>query len=119
DHHGLVTRLVFRMLGPTPDVEDVVQEVFVHVSRSLHRFRGEARFTTWLHRLTVNVVRMHLRKARSRPRLVHAPTRDEPDERADSPEEQVGRQRRIAALYRLLEGLSEKKRTVLVLHDLE
>src|SRR5580692_9535384 len=79
-HRGDVSRLVFRMLGPTPDAEDVVQEVFLQVHRSLGEFRGQAKFTTWLHRVTVNVVLMVRRAARSRPVFAGEPVADqEPD----------------------------------------
>ncbi len=56
------------MLGPSPEVEDVVQEVFLHVYRSLKSFRGDSRFSTWLYRLAVNVTRMHLRRKPKKPR---------------------------------------------------
>jgi RNA polymerase sigma-70 factor (ECF subfamily) len=120
-HRGDVARLVYRMLGPSPDVDDVVQDVFLHVYRSLGSFRGEARFSTWLYRLTVNVTRMHLRRARSRPRFsdVEVPELPDEDVRDDGPDAQVERADRVRTLYRLLEGLSDKKREVLVLHDFE
>lgn len=120
-HRGDVARLVYRMLGPSPDVDDVVQDVFLHVYRSLGSFRGDARFSTWLYRLTVNVTRMHLRRARSRPRFsdVEVPELPDDDVRDDGPDAQVERADRVRTLYRLLEDLSEKKREVLVLHDFE
>src|SRR5512142_3550350 len=55
-HRGDVARLVQRMLGQSADLEDVVQEVFFQVHRSIKDFRGQARFSTWLYRVTVNVV---------------------------------------------------------------
>ncbi len=121
-HRGEVARLVFRMLGPSPDVDDVVQDVFVHVYRSLPSFRGESKFSTWLYRLTVNVTRMHLRKGRSRPQIADVDVPESPRdnaEPADTPDRATERAERVRALYRLLEGLSEKKRAVLVMHDLE
>jgi RNA polymerase sigma-70 factor (ECF subfamily) len=120
-HRGDVTRLVFRVIGPSTDVEDVVQDVFVHVYRSLPRFRGDSKFSTWLYRLTVNVARMHLRKGRSRPRFVDVPVPEAPADRlpVERPDQRVEKAERVAALYRLLDELSEKKRTVLVLHDFE
>jgi RNA polymerase sigma-70 factor (ECF subfamily) len=119
-HRGDVARLVFRLLGPSGDVEDVVQEVFVHVFRSLPRFRGDSKFSTWLYRLTTNVTKMHLRRGRSRPRFTDQPLPDTavPEEES-GPEHITERTRRIRALHRLLDDLSEKKRTVLVLHDLQ
>lgn len=120
-HRGEVARLVFRMLGPSPDVDDVIQDVFVHVYRSLPSFRGESKFSTWLYRLTVNVTRMHLRRGRSRPQIadVDVPEAPRDSEPSDTPDRATERAERVRALYRLLEGLSEKKRAVLVMHDLE
>lgn len=120
-HRGDVTRIVYRMLGPSPDVEDVVQDVFLNVYRSLPSFRGEAKFSTWLYRLTTNVTRMHLRRGRSRPRFADVEVPEAPREGmpSETPEVAIERAERVRALYRLLSGLSEKKRDVLVLHDLE
>lgn len=120
-HRQDVTRIVFRMLGPSADVEDVVQDVFLNVYRSLPSFRGDSKFSTWLYRLTTNVTRMHLRRGRSRPRFADVEVPEAPRESRppDGPDEQVERAERVRALYRLLETLSEKKREVLILHDLE
>lgn len=120
-HRGDVTRIVYRMLGPSADVEDVVQDVFLNVYRSLPSFRGDSKFSTWLYRLATNVTRMHLRRGRSRPRFADVEVPEAPRDGAppDTPESQVEKAERVRALYRLLETLSEKKREVLVLHDLE
>ncbi|MCB9600811.1 MAG: sigma-70 family RNA polymerase sigma factor [Sandaracinus sp.] len=119
-HRDAVARTVHRFLGPSADLEDVVQDVFVHVYRSLPSFRGDAKFTTWLYRLTANVTKMHLRRARSRPRFADVQVPEATDDAtAGRPDELVERNERVAALYRLLDRLSDKKRTVLVLHDLE
>lgn len=122
NHRQDVARVVYRMLGPSADAEDVVQEVFLHVYRSLPTFRGDSRFTTWLYRLAVNVTRMHLRKGRSRPRFADVDVPDvasEDDARRDDPESVVEQRERLRVLYRLLDGIGEKKREVLVLHDFE
>jgi RNA polymerase sigma-70 factor (ECF subfamily) len=118
-HRGDVSRLVFRMLGPTPDAEDVVQEVFLQVHRSLVEFRGQAKFTTWLHRVTVNVVLMVRRAARSRPVFAGEPVAEQEPDRSILPDEGVARRLRIDAFRRLLDRLPEKKRTVFVLHEIE
>lgn len=107
------------MLGPTADLDDVVQEVWLQVHRSVKDFRRQARFSTWLYRVTVNVVLMHRRAARSRPAFVDAPETYVAKDRDPLPDEQVARNARVRALERLLERLSEKKRTVFVLHELE
>jgi DNA-directed RNA polymerase specialized sigma24 family protein len=62
EHRQDVARLAQRMLGRKTDLEDVVQEVFLQVHRSIRDFRHGARFSTWLYRVTVNVVLMHRRQ---------------------------------------------------------
>jgi RNA polymerase sigma-70 factor (ECF subfamily) len=118
-HRGDVSRLVFRMLGPTADAEDVVQEVFLQVHKSLTEFRGQAKFTTWLHRVTVNVVLMVRRAARSRPVFAGEPLEDHEPDRGLQPDEDAARRSRITAFRRLLDRLPEKKRTVFILHEIE
>lgn len=53
---------VGRIMGPGPEVEDVAQNVFIQVHRSLPSFKGDAKFSTWLYRLTWNVTVSHLRR---------------------------------------------------------
>ncbi len=119
-HRGDVARLVHRMMGPAPDAEDVLQEVFFQVHKSLKDFRGQSKFTTWLHRVTVNVVLMHRRSAKSRPVLSEElPSDVSADHRSLLPDEEVDRRLRTRAFLRLLDKLGDKKRTVFVLHELE
>jgi RNA polymerase sigma-70 factor (ECF subfamily) len=119
-HRGDVARLVFRMLGARSDLDDVVQEVFFQVFRSLKDFRGQSKFSTWLHRVTVNVVLMHRRAARSRPTYAEEAASDvTPDNDRVAPDEDADRRERMRAFGRLLDRLAEKKRTVFILHELE
>jgi RNA polymerase sigma-70 factor (ECF subfamily) len=118
-HRSDVARLVHRMLGPSSDLDDVVQEVFLQVHRSIRDFRGSSQFSTWLYRVTVNVVLMHRRAARSRPVFSEAPPGVAPRDARPLPDEQVARLARVRAFQRLLDRLSDKKRTVFVLHELE
>jgi len=116
-----VARIAHRMLGPTADLDDVVQEALFQVARSLHGFQGTSQFSTWLYRVVANVSRMHIRSKASRPVLDFAePTQlaRRPASQA-SPEQLAERGQDVRALYRCIDKLSEKKRTVLVLHDLE
>lgn len=119
-HRSDVARLVYRMLNAPADLEDVVQEVFVQVFRSLKDFRGQSKFSTWLHRVTVNVVLMHRRSAKSRPVLApEAPQEMVPDEHRLLPDEEAEKAERLRAFQRLLGRLAEKKRIVFILHELE
>jgi RNA polymerase sigma-70 factor (ECF subfamily) len=118
-HRRDVARLAARLLGPRHDLDDVIQEVFIQVFRSLPAFRAESRFSTWLHRVTVNVTLMHLRAAKSRPQLAFDVSSEAASAENESPFEGVVRNERMEALYRILGALSEKKRVVFILHDLE
>ncbi|MDY7103528.1 MAG: RNA polymerase sigma factor [Actinomycetota bacterium] len=52
--------LAFRLTGNDEDASDVVQEAYLRAYRGLRRFRGDARFTTWLYRITANCASTHL-----------------------------------------------------------
>src|ERR1044071_8034914 len=65
-HRRLVYGLCLRMTQVVAEAEDLTQEVFVLLFRKIGGFRGEANFTTWLRRLTVNQVLMRFRKNKSR-----------------------------------------------------
>jgi RNA polymerase sigma-70 factor (ECF subfamily) len=118
-HRQDVARLAQRMLGRSTELEDIVQEVFLQVHRSIRDFRHGARFSTWLYRVTVNVVLMHRRTAKSRPAFSEAPEHVSAVDQRAFPDEQLERRRRVEGFHRLLDRLSEKKRAVFVLHELE
>jgi RNA polymerase sigma-70 factor, ECF subfamily len=118
-HRTDVAKLVYRMMGPGADCEDVVQEIFLQVHKSLGEFRGQAKFTTWLHRVSVNVVLMARRAARSRPIFAGEPRAEFEHDTGLLPDEDAARQGRIAAFRRVLNRLPEKKRVVFELHELE
>lgn len=119
-HRADVARLVYRMLGGRSDFEDVIQEVFVQVYKSLKDFRGQSKLSTWMHRVTVNVVLMHRRAARSRPVFADEPPSDGLlRSESTAPDEDVERRERMRAFGRLLDRLADKKRIVFVLHELE
>src|SRR2546428_6186695 len=69
-HQGLVTGTVARMLGSNSDVEDIAQQVFIRVWKSARRYVPRAKFTTWLLKITRNLVFNELRRAKRR---AHAP----------------------------------------------
>src|SRR5215467_874401 len=68
-YHCVVYSICLRMTQNISEAEDLTQDVFVQLFRTIGSFRGESAFTTWLHRLTVNHVLMHFRKRKLRPEL--------------------------------------------------
>src|SRR5678815_729991 len=65
-HYRRVYSICLRMTQDISDAEDLTQEVFVQLFRTVGSFRGDSAFSTWLHRLTVNHVLMHFRKNKRR-----------------------------------------------------
>lgn len=67
-HYDRVFRLAWRVTGRRADAEDLAQEVCLALPAKLARFDGRARFSTWLHRVTLNAARDHLRRQATRAR---------------------------------------------------
>src|ERR1043166_2495789 len=75
-HQSLVAGTVARMLGSNSDVEDIAQQVFIRVWKSASRYTPRAKFTTWLLKITRNLVFNELRRTR---RHVHVPIQSKPE----------------------------------------
>jgi RNA polymerase sigma-70 factor (ECF subfamily) len=120
EHRRPVAANLYRVLGERAELEDLVQEVFVIAFRGLDRFRGEAKLSTWLYRICVNVALGRLRSRARRP--PPAPYAEVAAERADgaaSPEARLADREELARVARTLDLLSPKKRIVFVLHEIE
>ena len=116
-HCDRIYALCWRMCGGDRALaEDMVQEAFVRAWNKLHLFKGDSKFGTWMHRLTVNVV---LSDRRIRVKRVHR----EQEFDGDLERVLVGERDVFAGLRKDLEaaiaGLPERARTVLVLYDIE
>ncbi len=61
-HCRRVYSVCFRMIKNPAEAEDLTQQAFLQLFRKIGTFRGESGFSTWLHRVTVNIVLMHLRR---------------------------------------------------------
>src|SRR5262245_21564736 len=118
-HNRRVYSLCLRMTGNVVEAEDLAQEVFIQLFRKIGSFRGEAAFTTWLHRLTVNQVLMHFRK-----RSVRSELTTDDGEMPDSIDPETVNPEAMPIVDRIgLENaigqLPNGHRTVFVLHDVE
>ena len=122
-HKRRIYSLCLRMVNNAAEAEDLTQEAFMQLFRKISTFRGEAAFSTWFHRLTVNIVLMHLRKkGLDEISLDQEPTEDEQDlpkkEYGGEDLHLVGSVDRVA-LEKAIADLPKGYRTILVLHDIE
>ena len=115
---------LYRVLGDRTDLDDLVQEVFVIAFRGLERFRRDARLSTWLYRICVNVALGRIRTRKRRP-LTYGVDLEATDtdpsltDRPETPERSLERRQDQERVYRALEHLAPKKRMVLYLHEIE
>ena len=111
------------MIGDVVAAEDLTQEAFLQLYRKIASFRGESAFSTWLHRLTVNVVLMRLRKRRLQE--VSLEETQEPTEENGQKKDYGSQDHNLAGsidrviLARAIEGLPPGYRIIFVLHDVE
>jgi RNA polymerase sigma-70 factor (ECF subfamily) len=119
-HQGRVYNLCLRVLGDPDEAADASQDAFVAAIRKLHTFRGEAAFTTWLHRVTVNACYDSLRRKRRRP-LLHV-LDDEGEERPDPAPPVPDHAERVGLsidVERALRTVPDEFRVALVMADVE
>jgi len=118
-HFRRVYALTLRMLGDPVRAEDMTQEVFVQLFNKIGSFRGESAFTTWLHRMTVNLVLMYFRKASTRSELLteEGETPIQIVRGTENPESMPVVDR--IAIERAIAQLPPGYRSVFVLHDVE
>ncbi len=123
-HSRRVYALCLRMVGNTAEAEDLAQEAFLQLFRKIQTFRGESAFSTWLHRLAVNVVLMRLRKKKLPETSLEETI--EPDEETGGPRKEIGAPDMLLSgsidrlnLQRAVEQLPPGYRSVFVLHDIQ
>jgi RNA polymerase sigma-70 factor, ECF subfamily len=121
-HKRRVYSLCLRMVSNPAQAEDLAQEAFLQLFRKIGTFRGESAFSTWLHRMTVNVVLMHLRKKG----LPSVSLEETLETEEDAPKKEFGAEdMRLAGsidrlqLQRAIDKLPPGYKTVFVLHDVE
>jgi len=120
-YEPMVERWVRRLVGPTAEVEDLVHDVFVVALRRRHEFRGDAKVSTWLFRITELVVRKRRFRLRLRQFLdaLHRGHEEAVVPPSPTPLEILEARQRCARLYQALDRLPDKYRTVIVLCDIE
>jgi RNA polymerase sigma-70 factor (ECF subfamily) len=122
-HNKRVYSLCLRMIGNTAEAEELTQEVFLLLFRKIHTFRGDSAFSTWLHRLAVNIVLMRMRKKR----VSETPLEDTSrQEEFDAPPRQFGAPDLALMgsidrlnIQRAVAQLPRGYRQIFVLHDVQ
>jgi RNA polymerase sigma-70 factor (ECF subfamily) len=123
-HQRRVFRLLLRMLGSREEAEDVSQETFLNLHRHGHRFRSEARFSTFVYRVAVNAA-LNRRRSLGRSRARHEglaalqAAGDEVPEGPRGPEDSAAGREVQDRVQAALRTLPESLRTALVLYDIE
>ncbi|MFN0245364.1 MAG: RNA polymerase sigma factor [Kofleriaceae bacterium] len=114
-HAQGLARLLKRIVGPSADVEDLLQETFANAITAFPTFRGEASIKTWLHRIGVYVAHQHLRRPRHRREVALDDADAISRETTETPETREVARR----LYAHLGTLDATKRIALVLYAIE
>jgi len=121
EHGGRVLGAVRSVLGPDGETEDVVQNAFIEINRSLSSFRGQSKLSTWVYRIAVNVALQHIRKKQRKRWLSFGLIHDGSHVQGPSydGERRLESRQALRRVYALVNKLSEKKRTAWVLYEME
>jgi len=122
-YRTLAYRFAYQMTNSRDDAEDIVQEAFVRAYQNLHRYRDEAKFTTWVLRIVTNLCTDRARSSQRRTALEQQEAMGALDWMTlGNPEDPVGNleeDRRKIALRKALNALPAHHRTMIVLRDIE
>ncbi len=121
-YRSLVWGVLHHLIPGDPELEDVVQQAFVEVFRSLSTFEGRSKLSSWIARVALHVGYHHLRRKKSRPADYEASyvTVDSADESVHVDPERVShRNEAMRRVHAILQTLPPKKRTVFILNDLQ
>jgi RNA polymerase sigma-70 factor, ECF subfamily len=123
-HQALVAGTAGRMLGSNSDVEDIAQQVFIRVWKSAGRYRPQAKFTTWLLKITRNLVFNELRRTKRRAQmpLQTEPQAEEialPDETTPAPDASLLEDELQRAIENAITQLPDAQRMALILRRYE
>src|ERR1019366_8948611 len=123
-HSRRVYALCLRMVSNPAEAEDLTQEAFLQLFRKIGTFRGESAFSTWLHRLAVNVVLMKLRKKKLAETSLDET--NDPEDESSGPRKEIGGPDLLLTgsidrvhLGRAIEQLPPGYKQVFVLHDIQ
>ena len=124
-HQHRIIGTVAKMLGDDSDAEDIAQQVFIRVWKSAARYEPTAKFTTWLFKITRNLVFNELRRRKRHPaQSLDAPNSDDrpmqaPDHTVKAPDTALLDDEMQAAIQRAIDELPETQRMAVILRRYE
>jgi len=123
EHQDMVLNTCYRFVMNREDAEDLAQEVFVEVYRSLDKFREESKLSTWIYRIAVTKSLDHLRRMKRKKRFsslkriigIDDPAEELPSSSSDNPEQTLAEKENLAVLQQALNALPENQKTAFLL----
>jgi RNA polymerase sigma-70 factor, ECF subfamily len=127
EHQEMVINTCYRFVFNREDAEDLAQDVFVEIFRSLDQFREEAKLSTWIYRIAVTKSLDHLRRMKRKKRFsslkrmigVSDPSEDIAAPLNDNPAEKLAGSERLSILQHALNALPESQKTAFLLSKQE
>ena len=127
-YQQLVVNTCFGLVHNMEDAEDIAQDVFIEVHRSIHKFRANSRLSTWLYRIAVNRSLNHIRD--NKRRKWFQPLEDSSkigkehvfnvtSPKTDSPDSEMEKNQRAALLYQAIDSLAKNQRIAFTLNKYE
>ncbi len=119
-YYGKVAATVYRIIGKSAEAEDIVQEVFTEMAKSIKLYRRDSLFSTFLYRIAVNTTYKYIQKNMNRNESA-----EEPEffiqigDRSSGSESSMIKQERAEILNRAMRKISPEKRMVLTLYEVE
>jgi len=129
-HQDRVFNVVYRCVGNHEDASDIAQEVFIRAFRAIEGFQGQAALSTWLHRIAINEVINHRRRAGAKRKIRTVPIErnnpdseghgsDDPPDTSTEPSRVMVEKEREQLIQEAIDSLDDDHRTVVVLKDIE
>jgi RNA polymerase sigma-70 factor (ECF subfamily) len=123
EHQDMVVNTCYRFVFNREDAEDLAQEVFIEVYRSLNKFREESKLSTWIYRIAVTKSLDHLRKLKRKKRFsslkrvigIDDPADSIPAADDDNPADVLDSKERLAVLQNALDALPDNQKTAFLL----
>ncbi len=123
-YHHLVFNISYRMSASREEAEDIAQDVFIKIYRSIEKFRGDAKLSSWIYRITVNTCLKRQRRKKlenliSLDFLFQDKEKFQPRSPDETPDQQIENLEKEQIVQKAVQSLPERQKTALILHRYE